>query len=223
MYGCCQISENELSEARTSWKSFTTRYPADYAMSREERWKDYQHELGDMEIDQIERLVGYNEEDIDAWEWEEFINDFDAALRLVDVHNSEVFAVTSESVGWQELAGGTLFVPKSDWKDRYDQSPALQLIREVLGDMDCSIRLDYERHKDGQLTLGMMVSSHDAPTGNWYDIEPALTECRDCGNVGFLNENFDERLVAQMDPSILMDSTPEGFIICGECMEINDE
>ncbi len=223
MYECCQIGENEMEDCRKSWKSFTTRYPADYAMSREDRWKEYQHELGDMEIDQIERLVGYDESDIDRWEWEDFINDFDAALRLIDIHNSEVFAVTSESVGWQELAGGTIFSAATTWDGGYLDSPATQLIRSVLGDLECSIRLDYERKENGQLTLGMMVSSHDAPTGNWYDIEPATTECRDCGEIGFLNENFDERLVAQMDPSILMDSTPEGFIICGECMETNNE
>ena len=206
------LSMDEVEDCRRDWKTQETTYP-NYELM-EENWKEYQKDIGELTDEEIDELKDYCcSNELDMY-WESFTQDLNAYLALIDTNNAGLFAITSGSVGWRQQAGGIIC------NLAYSDNAGEELISEVLGDLDCTIKLMYE-NENGKRSLSMIVSSHDAPTGNFYYIEEARCVCNCCETIGFDVEDYPQGLIERMQEEERMKKNEDGTFTCAYCKWIN--
>ncbi len=215
MIECCMIDNKNIKETRATWASFQATYPDDEQIVQD--WKECLVESEQMTPEEVEGIPDSDIYDSDAyeWAWEDFLEELNAALLLIDVAENELFAVTSGAVGWTRGAGGKIVGTYGEKK------AGAHLLYEVLGALDCTIKL-YYTNDQGEQKLSMTVSSHDSPMGDSYIIEPAAYNCSDCEHPGFLVDDFPDELVERMDWESRLHKKDDGYL-CDCCLENLEE
>ena len=213
MIECCMIDNKDIKEIRATWESFQTTYPDHEGIMRD--WRENLVECRDIPQEEADKIPDSDIYDSDAyeWAWEDFLEELNAALLLIDVEETELFAVTSGAVGWTRGAGGKIVGTYGEKK------AGAHLLHEVLGALDCTIAMYYSKENG---SLSMTVSSHDSPMGDCYQIEAAKYQCAECESWGFLVDEHPDELVERMDWESRLHKKDDGYL-CDCCLESLEE